>query len=160
MIWPQVTLGWEPGINQKPHCRTQYSCHSAKQCCNEASKIFNILDKIVWKSLKMCNFLNALNFNFPHIMLGSTAGKIFNKKIFHFTLKIFVSSKIFEEFSIFEDLRRFFELTKILRIRLRSIFRNRRIFVFVFGPFSIFVATLAQSAIFADFFCSDIMPYM
>ena len=31
---------------------------------------------------------------------------------------------------------------KILRICLWFIFRNRRIFVFVFGPFSIFVATL------------------
>ena len=68
-------------------------------------------------------------------------------KIFHFPLKIFVSSKIFEEFAIFEDLRRIFELTKILRLRLRSIFRNRRIFVFVFGPFSIFVATLLHSTL-------------
>ena len=68
--------------------------------------------------------------------------KFLTTKIFHFPLKIFVSSKIFEEFAIFEDLRRIFELTKILRIRLRSILRNRRIFVFVFGPFSIFVATL------------------
>ena len=32
--------------------------------------------KIVWKSLKICNFLITLNFNFPHIMLSSTAGKI------------------------------------------------------------------------------------
>ena len=71
--------------------------------------------------------------------------KILTTKIFHFPLKIFVSSKIFEEFAIFEDLRRIFELTKILHIRLRSIFRNRRIFVFVFGPFSIFVATLMQT---------------
>ena len=62
-----------------------------------------------------------------------------NNKIFHFPLKIFVSSKIFEKFAIFEDLWRIFELTKI---PLWSIFRNRRIFVFVFGPFSIFVATL------------------
>ena len=68
--------------------------------------------------------------------------KFLTTKIFHFPLKIFVSSKILEEFAIFEDLRRIFELTKILRIRLRFIFRNRRIFVFVFGPFSIFVATL------------------
>merc|ERR1711963_347151 len=71
--------------------------------------------------------------------------KFLSTKIFHFPLKIFVSSKIFEEFAIFEDLRRIFELTKILRIRLRSIFRNRRIFAFVFGPFSIFVATLFQN---------------
>ena len=34
------------------------------------------------------------------------------------------------------------EVTKILRIRLQSIFRKQRIFIFVFGPFSIFVATL------------------
>ena len=45
----------------------------------------------------------------------------------------------------FEDLWRIFELMKILRIRLRSILRNQRIFVFVFGPFSIFVATLFQT---------------
>merc|ERR1711963_330412 len=69
--------------------------------------------------------------------------KFLTTKIFHFPLKIFVSSKIFEEFAIFEDLRRIFQLTKILRIRLRSIFKNRRIFVFAFGPFSIFVATLS-----------------
>merc|ERR1711989_245968 len=68
--------------------------------------------------------------------------KFLTTKISHFPLKIFVSLKIFEEFAIFEDLRRIFELTKILRIRLQSIFRNQRIFVFVFGLFSIFVATL------------------
>ena len=50
--------------------------------------------------------------------------------------------KIFKEFTIFKDLRRIFFLTKILCICLWSIFRNRRIFVFVFSPFSIFVATL------------------
>ena len=73
--------------------------------------------------------------------------KFLTAKIFHFPLKIFVSSKIFEEFAIFEDLRRIFELTKILRIRLQSIFRNQRIIVFVFGPFSIFVATLVWQAV-------------
>ena len=61
-------------------------------------------------------------------------------------LKIFESSKIFEGFSIFEDIRRFFQSPKNLCLRLRSIFMIRRIFVFVFGPFLIFVATLAHSA--------------
>ena len=55
---------------------------------------------------------------------------------------LWISSKIFEEFAFIEDLRRISELTKILRICLWSIFRNQRIYVFVFGPFSIFVATL------------------
>ena len=39
-------------------------------------KFNNILDKIVWKSLKICTFLKTLNFNFPHKMLCSTTGKI------------------------------------------------------------------------------------
>merc|ERR1711989_289479 len=82
--------------------------------------------------------------------------KFLTTKISHFPLKIFVSSKIFKEFAIFEDLRRIFGLTKILHIRLRSIFRNRRIFVFVFGPFSIFVATLIHSYI----FCQKIVLFL
>ena len=56
--------------------------------------------------------------------------------------KIFDSSNIFEEISIFEGLRRFFKIPKNLRLRLRSFFWTRRFFVFVFGPFLIFVATL------------------
>ena len=71
--------------------------------------------------------------------------KFLTTKVFHFHLKIFVSSKIFEEFVIFEDLWRIFDLTKILRICLRSIFRNQRIFIFIFSSFSIFVATLIYS---------------
>ena len=79
-------------------------------------------------------------------IMGAPERIFLTTNIIHFPLKIFASSKIFEEFTIFEDLRRIFELTKILHIRLRSIFRIRRIFVFVFGPFSIFVATLSCTA--------------
>ena len=39
-------------------------------------KLNNILDKIVQKSSEICTFLKTLNFNFPHMMLSSTAGKI------------------------------------------------------------------------------------
>ena len=43
---------------------------------------------------------------------------------------------------IFEGLQRIFKIPK--NLRLRSIFQIRRFFVFVFGPFSIFIATLTQ----------------
>ena len=62
---------------------------------------------------------------------------IFANRPFHF--------KIFGTLKIFEDLRRFLFTPKILCISLRSIFRIQRIFVFIFGPFSIFVATLLTS---------------
>ena len=61
--------------------------------------------------------------------------KIFNKENFSFS---------FENLCILEDFWRIFELTKNLRILLQSIFRNPRIFVFVFGPFSIFVEKSCQ----------------
>ena len=73
------------------------------------------------------------------------AWQILTMKNLHFPLKIFVSSKIFEELGIFEYLRRIFELTMNLHIDLWYISRNWRIFVFVFSPFSIFVATLSLS---------------
>ena len=107
--------------------------------------------KIVWKSQEICTFLKFLNTNFPHIMLSSTTEKIcsscwlkenFNNKNFSFS---FENLRIFEDIRRICNLRRNFELTKILHIRLWSIFRNQRIFVFVFGPFSIFVATLFHS---------------
>ena len=100
---------------------------------------------------------------------GSSMNTLFNRcifmgadisEIFHFPLKIFVSLKIFEEFAIFKDLRRIFELAKILRIHLRSIFRNRRIFLFVIGPFSIFVATLGPWATLVPFFLAPMLLYL
>ena len=80
------------------------------------------MEKIVWKSSEICTFLKILNFNFPHIMLSSTAGKIclscclkenFNTENFSFS---------FENLCIFEDLWRFANSSKI--------------FVFVLGLFS------------------------
>ena len=85
-------------------------------------------------------------------------------------LKIFGSSNIFEEIPIFEGLRRFFKIPKNLRLRLQSIFQIRRFFVFVFGPFSIFVATLSTGSpgekcllkipffnILTDLFCGEVI---
>ena len=66
---------------------------------------------------------------------------IFNDKSFTFS---FGNLHIFEEFRIYEYFRRILDLKKNAYIHLWSIFRNRRIFVFVFGPFSIFVATLVK----------------
>ena len=54
--------------------------------------------------------------------------------------KIFDSSNIFKKISIFEGLRRFFKIQR--NLRLWSFFWTQRFFVFVFGPFSIFFATL------------------
>ena len=120
----------------------------AEDCQDFLGKFNNILDKIVWKSSEICTFLKILNFNFPHIMLSSTAGKIclscclkenFNNENFSFS---------FENLRIFEDLRRicnlrrssknfwinedssssssvYFQEPKNLRIRLRPIFNLR-----------------------------------
>ena len=74
---------------------------------------------------------------------------LFQLHIFLYMLaKIFDSSNIFEEISIFEGLRRFFKIPKNLRLCLRSFFWTRRFFVF--GPFSIFVATLLCSKSFSQ----------
>ena len=99
-------------------------------------KFNNILDQIVFKNSKLWS-------------------SIFPKKYKVLLLREFVQVAVcknipfsFENIHIFGDiqricnLRRIFELTKILCVHLRSIFRNQRIFIFVFGPFSIFVATL------------------
>ena len=56
--------------------------------------------------------------------------------------KIFDSSHIFGEISIFDGLQRFFKILKNLCLCLWSFFWTQRFFVFVFGPFSIFFATL------------------
>ena len=64
------------------------------------------------------------------------------KNFFQINFKHYTKLCIFEDISRICNLRRIFELMKILHIRLWSMLRNWRIFVFVFGPFSIFVATL------------------
>ena len=89
----------------------------AKDCEDFMGKFNNILDKIVWKIPKICTFLKTLNFNFPHIILSSTAGKscsscclkenFYQRKFFIFLWKSLYlrrysknlqSLKIFEEF--------------------------------------------------------------
>merc|ERR1711873_359233 len=84
----------------------------AEDCEDFLGKFTNILDKNCLKKSKICNFLNTLNFNFPHIMLSSTAGKIcssycleenFNNRNFSFS---------FENLRIFEDLRRICNLRR------------------------------------------------
>ena len=85
----------------------------------------------------------------PKFLKWSTSSEFFSQYILFklriflsIILKIFGSSNIFKEIPIFEGLRRFFKIPKNLRLRLRSIFEILRFFVFVFGPFSIFIATL------------------
>ena len=72
---------------------------------------------------------------------------LFKLRIFlSILLKIFGSSNIFEEIPISKGLQRIFKIPKNLLLRLWSIFQIWRFFVFVFGPFSIFVATLSPSS--------------
>ena len=98
----------------------------------EESAIFEALKILGQRKKKFCTFLKTLNFNFPHIILSSTAGKscsscclkenFYQRKFFIFLWKssyLRRSSKNLQSSKIFEE-----------------ILNWRRFFVFVFGLFS------------------------
>ena len=100
---------------------------SAKYFEDFLRKFYNILDKIVRNHLDICTFLKKTFIhcweNFSNCCLYDN----FMMKICQFPLKIFVSTKIFQEFAIFKEF-----------------LNQQRFFVFIFGPFAIFIATLQQ----------------
>ena len=84
--------------------------------------------------------------NIPNFNRGQYFSQyiLFRLHIFLYILaKIFNSLNIFEEISIFKGLWNFLKILKNLRLCLYTFFWTRRFFVF--GLFSIFVATLTEA---------------